>query len=131
MKKFLVVLLTLAMVLVFPLYALAEAVAPAVAPPIDLTPLLQAVIAVAAVLITSYVIPWLSRKKMMDYAKIAVYAAEKLLGPQLGPDKLVMVKDWMLKWGFDVDTEKVQAAIEAAVQQLSMEQAKPPNATKV
>jgi hypothetical protein len=64
---------------------------------------------------------------MMDYAKIAVYAAEKLLGPQLGPEKLAMVKTWMAKWGFDVDTEKVKAAIEAAVQQLSMEQAKPPN----
>jgi hypothetical protein len=126
MKKLLVLLLTLAMVLVFPLYALAETTAPAT-PPIDLTPLLQAVIGVAAVMITSYVIPWLSRKKMMDYAKIAVYAAEKLLGPQLGPEKLAMVKTWMAKWGFDVDTEKVKAAIEAAVQQLSMEQAKPPN----
>ena len=125
MKKFLALLLTLIVVLALPLYAIAEAAAPA-APPvsIDLTPLLQAVIMLAAALITSYVIPWLSRKKMMDYAKIAVYAAEKILGPHVGSDKLAMAKEYMAKWGYNVDTDKVMAALEAAVQQLTLEQAK-------
>ncbi len=154
MKKVLILLLALAMVLALPLYglvALAEhpvlevqtavdglavpasvVIEPAERPPLDLTPLLQAAIGLAAAAIAAYVIPWLQQKKLMNYAHIAVYAAEKLIGPHMGEDKLEAAKAYLAKWGYNVDTDKVRAAIEAAVQQLTLEQAKqeekPPNA---
>jgi ABC-type dipeptide/oligopeptide/nickel transport system permease component len=123
MKRILSFLLVLLMV-TLPVFCLAEAVAtPApVQTYIDLTSFAEVVITVLMALITTFVIPWLKQKKLLNYAHIAVFAAEKLLGPKMGPEKLKQVKTFMQQWGFDIDDSKVLMAIEAAVQQLSLQQ---------
>jgi hypothetical protein len=40
----------------------------------------------------------------------------------MGPDKLTMAKQFMQQHGFDIDTTAVQMALEAAVEQLSLQQ---------
>lgn len=143
MKKILVlqILLLVLLMLAFPLLAIAgEAptlqacvdglaqpaavvTEPATRPPIDVTSFLEAIIGLATALITAYVVPWLRQHNLEQYAKVAVYAAEKLIGPKMGPDKLKKALEFMQLRGYNIDAAKVQAAIEAAVQQLSLEQA--------
>jgi len=87
---------------------------------IDLTPLFQAVIALAAAIVTGMLIPWIkarttSQQQILLKAtvEILVGAAEQMYGASKGPEKLQYVKAELEKRGFTVDV----AAIEAAVRQ--------------
>lgn len=132
MKKLLILLVVF--VLTLPVLACAESTAPTVQP-IDLTPIFQALIGLLAAVVTVKVIPWIKAKttaeqqqKMLAAAKTAVYAAEQMLGPGFGKNKLEQVRVWLIAQGYDVNSQSIISAIEAAVQQLSLAQTKPPDA---
>lgn len=115
----------------FPLLAVAENGGAAPTVKIDLTTVLVAVINVIALVVARYLIPWIKERttadqqeKMLAAVKTAVYAAEQMFGPGTGARKLEKVKDWLQKQGFDIDSGAVITAIEAAVQQLTLEQGK-------
>lgn len=125
-KRTILCMMTMALLMV-PIVALAEN---ATQPTIDLTAILVAAINIIALVVARYLIPWLrakttaeQREKLLSAVKIAVYAAEQLIGSGNGTSKLDMVKAWLRDQGFDVDTAAVATAIEAAVQQLTLEQA--------
>ena len=89
---------------------------------IDLTPLFQAVIALAAAIVTGMLIPWIkarttvSQQILIDAAvKMAVMAAEQLYGAGTGAQKLEYAQTYLAGKGYTVD----RAAIEAAVKELS------------
>lgn len=94
---------------------------------IDITPVINAVIALLAAVISVFVIPWLKsktteeqRKQLIAWVKIAVSAAEQIYnGPGRGEEKKQYVLDFLAEQGFAVDDASVDAAIEAAVQQLN------------
>ena len=60
-------------------------------------------------------------------AQTVVYAAEKIFGAKMGTDKLAyalkVAKDLLAKKGLSFDEDVVRAAIEAQVQQLTIEKA--------
>lgn len=94
-------------------------------PMIDLTPLLQAVIALVASLITIYLIPWLkSRTSFEQQAQIsaavhiAVYAAEKLYGAGRGDEKFAYALEYLKAHGFDLDAETLKGQINAAIREM-------------
>ena len=110
-------------VLMLPCLALAEGAA---APVIDLTPLVQTVIALLASLVTYRLIPWIkARTTQQQQANLTavvrtfVYAAEQLFGANSGPDKLAYVTDALHTMGYDINSQEVLAAIEAAVHQMA------------
>lgn len=96
---------------------------------IDLTPIIQAIIALLAALVTYKLIPWIKAKTtetqysyLMALTGTLVYAAEKLYETGDIENKLSYVSDQLQARGFDVD----RAAIEAAVKELDMLQDKAP-----
>jgi hypothetical protein len=91
---------------------------------VDLTPLLQAVIALIASLITLKVIPWIKARTSLQQqvllrstTEILVYAAEQIYGSGRGQEKLNFVEDELERRGYQVDT----AAIEASVRSMNLE----------
>lgn len=119
MKEFFAMLMV--MVSVFPIAAFAETTAPTV----DLTPLLQALLALLAALVTGKLIPWInSRTTERQQANLTalpntfVYAAEQVFGANKGAEKLAYVRAGLQATGYDVDDKAVLAAIEAAVKQM-------------
>lgn len=94
---------------------------------IDLTPILEAIIALIAALVTYKVIPWIKSKTtesqqaiLMATVRTLVYAAEQLYGAGKGKEKLAYVKQKLEEKGFDIDVD----AIEAAVKEITIEIAK-------
>ena len=119
MKEFFAMLMV--MVSVFPIAAFAETTAPTV----DLTPLLQALLALLAALVTGKLIPWINSRtterqqaNLMALANTFVYAAEQVFGANKGAEKLAYVRAGLQAKGYDVDDKAVLAAIEAAVKQM-------------
>ena len=109
------------MVSVFPIAAFAETAAQTV----DLTPLLQALLALLAALVTSKLIPWINSRtterqqaNLTALANTFVYAAEQVFGANKGAEKLAYVRAGLQAKGYDVDDKAVLAAIEAAVKQM-------------
>ncbi len=96
---------------------------------IDITAIINAVIALAAAVISTFLIPWIrsktageQREQLIAWVKIAVAAAEQIyVGTGRGKEKKQYVIDFLAKNGFTVNTQSVDAAIEAAVQQLNNE----------
>lgn len=89
---------------------------------IDLTMLINAVIALLATIITVKVIPWIKSKTTVEQqilleatVKILVSAAEQLYGAGKGDQKLEYVKNELESRGFTFD----EAVIEAAVRELT------------
>lgn len=119
MKEFFAMLMV--MVSVFPIAAFAETAAPTV----DLTPLLQALLALLAALVTGKLIPWINSRtterqqaNLTVLANTFVYAAEQVFGANKGAEKLAYVRAGLQAKGYDVDDKAVLAAIEAAVKQM-------------
>lgn len=94
---------------------------------IDITPIINAVIALAAAGVTVFLIPWIKskttdeqRKELLEWVKIGVAAAEQLYkGQGRGEEKKKYVLEFLASMGFTVDEEAINAAIEAAVKQLN------------
>lgn len=98
---------------------------------IDLTPILQALIALIAALITYRLVPWikartteLQRDNLEAVIRIAVFAAEQLFGSGHGAEKLDYATQWLEEHGYTVD----RAQIEAMVYDYLHEGGKPPDA---
>lgn len=92
---------------------------------IDLTPVINAVIALAAALITAFVIPWIKRntsakdrEEFLKWVEIAVAAAEQLFYSTQGKEKKKYVVQFLEEKGFAFSEEEVDAAIEGAVLRL-------------
>lgn len=92
---------------------------------IDLTPIINVLILVAATLVSVYLVPWIKSKKtaeqtkdLMAWARIAVAAAQQLYYQLDGEARLNHALSVMREAGFDVDTIEVRNAIEAAVLEL-------------
>ena len=88
---------------------------------IDLTPIINAIIALLASIITIKVIPWIKAKTTNEQqamlraaVKTAVFAAEQIYGAGTGEKKLKYVIELLGMLGIDVD-EPERAMIEAAV----------------
>ncbi|MBD5128431.1 MAG: phage holin [Ruminococcaceae bacterium] len=95
----------------------------------NITVIINAVIALIAAIVSTFLIPWIKskttaqqREELVAWVKIAVSAAEQIYkGSGKGADKKQYVLDFLAKNGFTVDTDSVNAAIEAAVKQLNSE----------
>lgn len=92
----------------------------------DITPVMEAVAALLAAVITAVVIPYIKTKTTTDqqrqintWVQIAVSAAEQIYnGPGRGKDKKKYVVEWLRQHGVTVDADKLDAMIEAAVYDL-------------
>lgn len=93
---------------------------------IDLTPIINAVIALVAALVAYYVIPWLrrhttekEREDLLRWVNIAVKAAEQIQKQTDGPGRKSYVQSFLQSKGFDINDAAVDAAIEAAVLEMN------------
>jgi hypothetical protein len=98
---------------------------------IDLTPLVEAIITLAATAVTLFLIPWLRERygnetlnKAKSLVQIAVYAAEKVYGAGNGDVKLAYAQQVLAKHNIKLDTATIMAMIDAEIKQ--MEQAEIP-----
>lgn len=90
---------------------------------IDITPIVEAIVALIAALITAFVIPWLKSKltaekleKIKLWVQIAVEAAEQLYtGSGRGAEKKAYVVDFLNSKGYTLDPDSLDKLIEAAV----------------
>lgn len=93
----------------------------------DITPIVEAILALVAVVITGIVIPYIKKrttteqqKEIIAWVKIAVAAAEQIyIGSGRGPEKKLYVVKWLVDRNITVDTNKIDALIEAAVYELN------------
>ena len=95
---------------------------------IDITPVANALIALAAALVSVVVVPWLHAKfdaeKMAEFLRwveIGVAAAEQLFGSADGLKKKIYVVNYLKGKGCTLDMEDIENAIEAAVLKLHNE----------
>ena len=90
---------------------------------IDLTPIMEAIIALVVAVITAFVIPWLKGKIDADkleqiklWVTVAVEAAEQLYnGTGRGEEKKAYVVKFLQEKGFTIDPDSLDELIEAAV----------------
>lgn len=93
----------------------------------DITPIIQAVIALVFIVIGVIAIPWIKSrttsdqlKQIMSWVNIAVLAAEQLFkGIGRGEEKKQYVLDFLKSKGYYIDAEKIEAMIEAEVAKLN------------
>lgn len=92
---------------------------------LDLTPLFQAVIMLVAVLITTFVVPYIKKKtnaadlgEFQGWVEIAVAAAEQIYKVTDGEKKKQYVLEYLQNKGYSVDVDDLENAIEAAVLKL-------------
>lgn len=90
---------------------------------IDLTPIMEAIIALVVAVITAFVIPWLKGKIDADkleqiklWVTVAVEAAEQLYnGTGRGEEKKAYVVKFLQEKGFTLDPDSLDKLIEAVV----------------
>ena len=90
---------------------------------IDITSIVNAVIALLAAVVSTFLVPWIKGKveaqkleKIMDWVTIAVSAAEQIYNESgMGEKKKQYVLDFLKDKGLTVDINSVDAMIEAAV----------------
>ena len=94
----------------------------------DLTPIINALIALTAALITAFVIPWLrrntdarDREELLKWVEIAVAAAQQLYHNLDGSERKEYVLQFLASKGYDISTKEIDSAIEAAVLRLHRE----------
>lgn len=97
---------------------------------IDLTPLMQAIIALAAALITMYLIPWIKSRTTVEQqahirmaVQVAVYAAEKAYGAGHGDEKLAYAEKVLAGYNVKLDTQRLRAMIDAQIKEMEQEEA--------
>lgn len=104
---------------------------------IDLTPLVEILISLLAVIVTTYLIPWIKANtthKQQEYiraaAHVAVYAAEKFYGAGHGDEKLAYAEKVLKEdYGISLNMNKLEAVVDAAIKE--MEQAESSGVTIV
>ena len=92
---------------------------------IDLTPLVEAIIALAASAITIFLIPWLRARygnetlaKARGWVEVAVYAAEKLYGAGNGDKKLAYAEQVLAEHKIKLDTKTLKALVDAEIKKM-------------
>lgn len=92
---------------------------------IDLTPIMEALVALLAAVIVRYLVPWIKgkttdsqREQMLAWVEIAVSAAQQLYHQADGSARKEYVKEFLTGKGYDVDSAEIDSAIEAAVLKL-------------
>lgn len=93
---------------------------------IDLTPLAELLISLLAVVITTYLIPWIKARttaSQQEYiraaAHVAVYAAEKFYGAGHGDQKLEYAEKVLKEdYGIVLNLNKLEAVIDAAIKEM-------------
>lgn len=92
---------------------------------IDLTPVVQAVIALAATLITAFLIPWIrskttleQREMLLSITSSLVYAAEQIYGAGKGAEKMAYVIAQLEDRGFTADVAAIEAIIKEQYEML-------------
>ena len=85
---------------------------------INLTPIIQAILALLAALVTYRLIPWIKERTTAEQqnniraaVKVFVFAAEQLYGAGNGMEKMEYVRDRLRENGFDVDIDEIEAAV--------------------
>ncbi len=93
---------------------------------IDYTDIIQAVISLVAVLITSFLIPYLKEKiskekyeKLKTWVSVAVNAAEQLYGSKTGQQKKQYVLDYLSAKGITININEIETLIESEVYKLT------------
>lgn len=94
---------------------------------IDITPIMEAIITLVFLCITTFLIPYIKSKttsaqqeQIQAWVNIAVMAAEQLIqGSGMGAEKKEYVIKWLNKHNITFDAEKLDAMIEAAVYKLT------------
>ncbi len=89
----------------------------------NITPIIEAVFALAGVVITAVVIPYIrsrttaqQRAELSAWVRVAVSAAEQLYrGAGRGAEKKAYVLEWLTAHGVTVDEARLDALIESAV----------------
>lgn len=92
----------------------------------DITPIIEALAALIAAVITAVFIPYIKRRttiaqqeEISAWVKIAVTAAEQIYaGSGRGEEKKAYVLNWLKAHGMTVDEQKLDTLIESAVYQL-------------
>lgn len=98
----------------------------------NITQILIGVIAIIGGIVALFVVPYLRTHMTAEQiailtgiAQTVVYAAEKIFGAKMGADKLAyalkVAKALLAQKGLTFDEDVIRAAIEAQVQQLSLE----------
>lgn len=86
---------------------------------IDLTTVINAIIALLAALVTYRVVPWIKAKTTNEQqayiralVKAGVYAAEQIYKTDgMGTQKMEYVKKFLNSYGFDVNITEIEAAV--------------------
>ena len=94
---------------------------------IDITPIMEAIITLVFLCITTFLIPYIKSKttsaqqeQIQAWVNIAVMAAEQLIqGSGKGTEKKEYVIKWLNEHNITFDAEKLDAMIEAAVYKLT------------
>ena len=100
----------------------------------NITQILLGVIILIGGLVSAFVIPYIKAHLTAEQigiltgiAQTVVYAAEKIFGAKMGPDKLAyalkVAKELLAKKGLSFDEDVIRAAIEAQVEQLTFDKA--------
>ena len=94
----------------------------------DMTPIVNAVIALVAAIITAFVVPWIKRNTtaqdrddFLKWVEIAVAAAEQLFHQTQGTEKKKFVVAFLEDKGFTFSESEINTAIEGAVLRLHRE----------
>ena len=91
----------------------------------ELTDIISAITTLLAAIMTATVVPWLKEKmsvqernEMLKWGEIAVMAAQQMYHSLDGKTRKEYVVRFLESKGYDVDTQEVDSAIEAAVLKL-------------
>lgn len=95
----------------------------------DLTEIIKAVVTLLALLITTFLIPFLKAKigadkleKLLVYVKIAVEAAEQIFKESgMGAAKKEYVANYLAQLGYKLDQDALDVLIESAVLEMKNE----------
>ncbi|MEG1869761.1 MAG: phage holin, LLH family [Oscillospiraceae bacterium] len=98
---------------------------------IDITPIINIIIAVLGTVLTSFLLPLIKskldahqRQELAYWINIAVSAAEQLMGSGVGKEKKAYVMNFLAHKGYTVDEQVVEAMLEASVLSLPKKIAK-------
>lgn len=92
---------------------------------IDLTPIIEALVMLAAGLITYKLLPWIKARATTEQlvvvesvTRILVFAAEQIYGAGKGDEKLDYVIKELEKRGFTADRAAIEAVVKANIEEL-------------
>ena len=94
---------------------------------IDITPIVEAGLVLIGTLITTLLVPYIKKKttvaqreEIVGWCRIAVAAAEQIYAGQgRGEEKKQFVLAWLEDHGVDLNDDRVEAMVEAAVYELT------------